>query len=148
MLSSFYDTRFVRPSEKTTHSSILTKGSIIPNTVNIKEKFNLFADHWSPKIVGSLNQQHVKFAKFLGEFDWHHHENEDELFWVIQGELLIQFRDRDVVVREGEFLIVPKGVEHKPVAKEEVHVVLFEPATTLNTGNTTTKHTVEQLETL
>lgn len=120
----------------------------MPNTVNIKEKFNLFADHWSPKIVGSLNQQHVKFAKFLGEFDWHHHENEDELFWVIQGELLIQFRDRDVVVREGEFLIVPKGVEHKPVAKEEVHVVLFEPATTLNTGNTTTKHTVEQLETL
>ncbi len=103
--------------------------------VNIKEKFALFDERWSPKIVGELNGQHVKLVKLHGEFVWHHHEQEDELFLVLAGRLRMDFRDRRVWVEEGEFIIVPRGVEHRPVAEEEVHVMLFEPATTLNTGN-------------
>jgi mannose-6-phosphate isomerase-like protein (cupin superfamily) len=103
--------------------------------VNIKEKFALFDERWSPKIVGELNGQHVKLVKLHGEFVWHHHEQEDELFLVLGGRLRMDFRDRRVWVEQGEFIIVPRGVEHRPVAEEEVHVMLFEPATTLNTGN-------------
>lgn len=103
--------------------------------VNIAQKLGLFSDHWSPKIVGELNGQQVKLAKFKGEFVWHKHELEDELFFVIKGSFKMEFRDRAILVNENEFLIVPKGVEHRPVAEEEVSVMLFEPATTLNTGD-------------
>jgi mannose-6-phosphate isomerase-like protein (cupin superfamily) len=113
--------------------------------VNLKEKLALFSEHWSPRIVGELNGQHVKLAKLKGEFVWHHHENEDELFLVIKGRLLMRLRGTDVVINEGEFFIVPKGVEHQPVAEKEVHVLLFEPATTLNTGNVRNERTVEHL---
>lgn len=103
--------------------------------VNIKQKLALFSEHWSPKIVGELNGQHVKLAKLKGEFVWHKHDHEDELFYVIKGSLKMEYRDRAVVINENEFIIVPKGVEHRPVADEEVAILLFEPATTLNTGN-------------
>ncbi len=103
--------------------------------VNIKDKFALFDEHWSPKIVGELNGQHVKLVKLHGEFVWHHHEREDELFLALEGRLRMDFRDRRAWVEQGEFIVVPRGVEHRPVAEEEVHVMLFEPATTLNTGN-------------
>jgi mannose-6-phosphate isomerase-like protein (cupin superfamily) len=103
--------------------------------VNIAQKLTLFSDHWNPRIVGELNGQHVKLAKFKGAFVWHHHDHEDELFLVVKGQLKIEFRDKTVDLREGEFLVVPKGVEHRPVAEEEVSVLLFEPASTLNTGN-------------
>lgn len=102
--------------------------------VNIAQKLSLFNDHWNPRIAGELNGQHVKLAKFQGEFIWHSHEKEDELFLVINGEFTMEFRDKKVLLKEGEFLIVPKGVEHRPVAEKEVSVLLFEPATTLNTG--------------
>lgn len=111
--------------------------------VNLAEKFTLFHEHWSPRIVGELNESYVKLAKLEGEFIWHHHEHEDELFLVIKGRLLMQFRDREVWIEEGEFLIVPQGIEHRPVAEEEVHVVMIEPKTTLNTGNITSERTVE-----
>jgi len=103
--------------------------------VNLAQKFALFSDYWSPKITGELNGQHVKLAKFKGDFVWHHHENEDELFLVVKGCLRIQLRDREVTIREGEFFIVPRGVDHLPSAEEEVQVLLLEPATTVNTGN-------------
>lgn len=103
--------------------------------VNIAQKLSLFHDLWSPKIVGELNDAYVKVVKVQGEFVWHHHEAEDELFWVLDGRLDIQFRDKTISLDPGEFLIIPKGVEHKPVAKEEVHLVLLEPKTTINTGN-------------
>jgi mannose-6-phosphate isomerase-like protein (cupin superfamily) len=112
--------------------------------VNIPQKFALIHDHWSPKIVGELNGQQVKLVKFHGEFVWHHHDSEDELFLVVQGRFRMDFRDRQVWVEEGEFLIVPRGVEHRPVALDEVHVLLFEPASTLNTGNITNERTVRQ----
>ncbi len=102
--------------------------------VNLDQKFSLFSDHWSPKIAGELNDSYVKLAKVKGEFIWHQHENEDELFMVIKGHLTIKFHDRDVTLKEGEFLIVPRGVEHKPIAEEEVHLLLLEPKTTRNTG--------------
>ncbi len=104
--------------------------------VNLENKLSLFSAHWSPKIVGELNGQHVKLVKIKGEFIWHKHDNEDELFFVIKGILKMEYRDRTIIVNEHEFLIVPKGVEHKPVADEEVSIMLFEPATTLNTGDT------------
>ena len=104
--------------------------------VNLREKFVLFSGHWTPKIVGDLNGQQVKLVKFQGSFVRHHHDAEDELLLVIQGRFRMEFRDRAVALEEGEFLIVPRGVEHRPVADEEVWVLLFEPATTLNTGNT------------
>jgi mannose-6-phosphate isomerase-like protein (cupin superfamily) len=113
--------------------------------VNLAEKLALFSDHWHPRVVGALNGQHVKLAKLLGEFVWHRHDFEDELFLVISGRLTIQFRDRDVALQPGEFLIVPRGVEHRPVAPEEVQVLLFEPAGTLNTGNVRDARTVEKL---
>ncbi len=103
--------------------------------VNLKQKFEAFSDQWSPKVVGALNGQQVKLAKLQGEFVWHQHEEEDELFYVVKGILTMAFQDQTVNIHEGEFLIVPKGVEHKPIAKKEVHVMLFEPASTVNTGN-------------
>jgi mannose-6-phosphate isomerase-like protein (cupin superfamily) len=114
--------------------------------VNLAAKLSLFSDHWNPRIVGELNGQQVKLVKFEGPFVWHRHENEDELFLVVKGRFRMEFRDRDVWLEEGELLIVPRGVEHRPVAEEEVHVLLFEPASTLNTGNVRSERTVEQLE--
>jgi mannose-6-phosphate isomerase-like protein (cupin superfamily) len=114
--------------------------------VNIAEKLSQFAEPWIPRIVGELNGQHVKVAKMLGAFDWHHHENEDELFLVLRGSFRMEFRDRDLELRQGEMVIVPKGVEHRPVADEECHILLFEPISTLNTGNVKTDKTVENLE--
>lgn len=114
--------------------------------VNLSEKFSRFNDYWSPKIVGELNGQQVKLAKLKGEFVWHHHDHEDELFLVVKGQLRMLFRDREIVLDEGEFLVVPRGVEHKPVADEEAHVLLFEPMGTLNTGNVRDQKTVEHLE--
>jgi mannose-6-phosphate isomerase-like protein (cupin superfamily) len=116
--------------------------------INLLEKFGLFSEHWSPKIVGELNGQQVKLAKLKGEFIFHQHENEDELFLVIKGMLKMEFRDKTVELNEGEILIVPRGVEHKPVAEEEVWVLLFEPASTLNTGNLVNERTKTQLETI
>ena len=104
--------------------------------VNLSEKFKLFSGHWSPKVVGELNGQHVKLVKFQGPFVWHHHEAEDELFLVVKGSFTMEFRDQNIELKEGEFLIVPRGVEHRPNAENEVEVLLFEPASTLNTGNT------------
>ena len=112
--------------------------------VNIQQKLAQFHDHWNPRIVGELNSQQVKLVKFQGEFVWHHHENEDELFLVVKGRFRMDFQDRQVWLEEGELLIVPRGVEHRPVAPEEVHVLLFEPASTLNTGNVTDKLTVRE----
>jgi mannose-6-phosphate isomerase-like protein (cupin superfamily) len=105
--------------------------------VNLAEKLSQFSDHFNPRIAGELNGQQVKLVKFKGEFVWHHHDNEDELFYVIKGSFDMHMRDKVVTVKEGEFLIMPRGVEHKPVAKEEVEIMLFEPASTLNTGNIT-----------
>lgn len=117
-----------------------------PEKVNLSEKFSLFSDHWSPKIAGELNDSYVKLVKFQGEFVWHHHDNEDELFLVVKGRMQMRFRDRDVWVDEGEFIVVPRGVEHMPVAPEEVQVVLLEPKSTLNTGNVQNERTVAQLD--
>ena len=116
--------------------------------INILEKLSLFHDHWSPKIVGEINESHVKLAKLKGEFVWHRHDHEDEMFLVIKGKLLMKLRDRDIELNEGEFVIIPKGVEHLPVANEEVHLMLFEPKTTLNTGNLKNERTVEKLESI
>jgi mannose-6-phosphate isomerase-like protein (cupin superfamily) len=119
--------------------------------VNLGEKLALLQEHWKPKIAGELNGQQVKLVKFLGEFVWHHHDQEDELFLVIQGAFRMDYRDshgreRALALKQGEFVIVPRGVEHRPVAEEEVHVLLFEPASTLNTGNVRGERTVEKLE--
>lgn len=103
--------------------------------VNLEQKFAAITDYFNPRIAGELNGQHVKLVKAKGDFVWHHHDHEDELFLVVKGRFRMEFRDRDVWVEEGEFLIVPRGVEHRPVAEEEVHILLFEPASTLNTGN-------------
>jgi mannose-6-phosphate isomerase-like protein (cupin superfamily) len=118
----------------------------MPEKVNLAQKFELFDDRWSPKIVGELNDFHVKLAKLEGEFVWHHHDSEDELFLVIKGRLQMRFRDRDIWLEEGEFLIVPRGVKHLPVAPKETHVLLFEPRSTLNTGNVGGDRTVKDLE--
>ncbi len=115
-------------------------------TVNLKEKFARFSDYCNPRIIGELNDCHVKAVKLKGEFIWHHHENEDELFLVVKGTLRMRFRDRDAIVNEGEFIIVPRKVEHLPVADEEVHILLLEPKSTLNTGNVVNERTVIQLE--
>lgn len=114
--------------------------------VNLNEKFSLFSEHWQPKIVAELNGQAVKLAKVKGEFVWHHHDAEDELFFVVKGNLTIKFRDRSIVLNEGEMIVVPKGVEHKPVAVSEVWLMLFEPIQTLNTGNVENERTVESPE--
>jgi mannose-6-phosphate isomerase-like protein (cupin superfamily) len=114
--------------------------------VNLSEKFSLFSEYWNPKIAGELNGQQVKLVKFKGPFVWHHHEQEDELFYVVKGSFDMEFLDKTVTVTEGEFIIVPRGVEHRPNAKEEVEVMLFEPASTLNTGNTENERTVKELK--
>ncbi len=116
--------------------------------VNLAEKLALFRDYWSPKIVGELNGQYVKLAKLKGEFVWHRHEREDEMFLVIAGRLKLQLRDRSVELGEGELFIVPRGVEHLPIAEDECHVLLFEPAATLNTGDVRNARTVEKLDRL
>lgn len=113
-----------------------------PDRISLDEKFASFSDHWQPRIIGELNGQHVKVAKVRGEFMWHHHEHEDELFLVHRGTLRLEFRDRTVTLGPGEMLIVPRGVEHRPVADDEVELVLFEPAGTLNTGNLVNERTV------
>ena len=114
--------------------------------VNLAQKFSMFNDFWSPKIVGELNDSHVKLVKLKGEFVWHHHETEDELFLVVKGSLQIKLRDQDIFLEEGEFVIIPRGVEHLPIAKDEAHVLLLEPKTTLNTGNVGNERTVLDLE--
>jgi mannose-6-phosphate isomerase-like protein (cupin superfamily) len=111
--------------------------------VDIAQKFGLFDEAWRPKIAGELNDSYVKLVKFRGEFVWHLHENEDELFWVVKGTLVIKLRDGDVTIRPGQFVIIPKGVEHLPVAAEEVHAILLEPKTTVNTGNVENERTVK-----
>lgn len=114
--------------------------------VNLAQKFSMFQEYWSPKIVGELNETYVKLVKFKGEFVWHHHETEDELFFVVKGSMLIKLRAQDIFLKEGEFVIIPRGVEHLPVAGEEAHVLLLEPKTTLNTGNIDNERTVVDLE--
>jgi len=111
--------------------------------VNLADKFGLFQEYWSPKIAGELNDSYLKLVKVKGEFVWHHHEAEDELFLVVRGRLVIKLRDRDIVLNEGEFVIIPRGVEHCPVAEEEVHVLLLEPKSTVNTGNVESERTVD-----
>ncbi len=114
--------------------------------VNVPEKLSLCNDYWHPRIVGELNGQHVKLVKFQGEFVWHKHDHEDEMFYVIEGAFTMEFRNKTIELQQNEFLIVPKGVEHRPVAKNEVSIMLFEPVTTLNTGNTKGELTRETLE--
>jgi mannose-6-phosphate isomerase-like protein (cupin superfamily) len=118
--------------------------------VNLAQKFSLFSDYYSPKIVGEVNDSHVKLAKVKGEFVWHHHDREDELFLIVKGKLRIKYFDRDqereVQLGEGEFVVVPRGVEHKPIADEEVHLLLIEPKSTLNTGNVKNERTIEELQ--
>lgn len=123
-------------------------GGFGPPKVNLGEMLGRFTAHWQPKIVGELNGQHVKLAKFKGEFVWHRHEREDELFLVLRGRFRMEFRERSVELAEGEFLIVPAGTEHRPVAEEEVAVLLFEPAGTLNTGDVRSERTVHEPERL
>ena len=114
--------------------------------VNLAEKLSKFDDYWNPRVAGELNGQQVKLVKFIGEFVWHHHDNEDELFYVVKGSFDMHLRDKIITINAGEFLIVPRGVEHKPVAKEEVEIMLFEPASTLNTGNVVNDKTKKELE--
>lgn len=126
------------------HTNLLKEYQM--DKVNIAQKLSLFNDHWSPKIVGELNGQQVKLVKLKGEFVWHKHDNEDELFYVIDGVLKMEFRDRTEIINPGEFIIVNRNVEHRPVAENEVSVMLFEPATTLNTGNTESELTKTVLD--
>lgn len=114
--------------------------------INLSEKLALFDDHWKPKIIGELNGQQVKLVKFSGPFVMHHHDNEDELFLVVKGRFRMEFRDHTLNLEEGELVIVPRGVEHRPIADQEVHVLLFEPASTLNTGNVESELTVQEPE--
>ena len=116
------------------------------NKINIEQKLSLFNDHWNPKIIGELNHQHVKLAKLKGEFIWHKHDNEDEMFLVLKGTLKIEFRDRIETINKNEMIIVPRGIEHKPIADEEVSIMLFEPVTTVNTGNLENERTRKKLE--
>jgi mannose-6-phosphate isomerase-like protein (cupin superfamily) len=114
--------------------------------VNLAEKFAGIPDYWNPRVAGELNGQQVKLAKVKGSFVWHHHQNEDELFLVLKGVLTLELRDGSVTLNPGEFFIVPRGVEHRPIAEEEVHLLMFEPASTLNTGNVRNERTVDTLE--
>ncbi len=114
--------------------------------VNLKDKFARFQEHWQPKIAGELGDAYIKLVKFKGEFLWHKHDAEDELFLVVKGKMTIKLRDRDLQISEGEFVIIPRGVEHMPMAEEEVHVMLIEPKTTLNTGDQLSERTVAELE--
>lgn len=115
------------------------------NKININEKLDLFSDHFNPKVIAELNGQHVKLGKFKGDFVWHSHENEDEMFYVLKGSFFMDLRDKTIELKEGEMIVIPKGVEHKPRAEEEVCVMLFEPAGTLNTGNTENEFTKKEL---
>ena len=114
--------------------------------INISEKLSLFKDYFHPRIIGELNGQHVKLAKFQGEFVWHKHDNEDELFFVLDGEFKMEFRDRTITIGKNEIIIIPRGVEHRPVAEKEVSIMLFEPTSTLNTGDTKSELTRTHLE--
>jgi mannose-6-phosphate isomerase-like protein (cupin superfamily) len=114
--------------------------------INVKEKFGLFSDQWSPKVIGELNGQHVKLAKVEGEFVWHSHEHEDELFYIMKGTLIMELRDKTLTLNEGEMCIIPKGVEHRPIAKEEVWIMLFEPAQIKHTGEVQHELTVEKYD--
>ncbi len=114
--------------------------------VNLAEKFSRFTEHWSPKIAGEVNDAYIKLVKFKGEFVWHHHDHEDEMFQVVKGSFTMKLRDRDVEIREGEFIIIPRGVEHKPVAEAECCVMLIEPKSTLNTGNVRNERTLPKLD--
>ena len=116
--------------------------------VNLKDKFAMFSDHWNPRIIGELNGQQIKAAKLKGEFVFHHHDDEDEMFLVLEGQLKIAFEDKTVDISPGEFIIIPKGVSHKPIAEEEVHLLLFEPASTLHTGNVRHELTKDNLKKL
>ena len=116
--------------------------------VKLAEKFSLFSDYWNPRVVGELNGQHVKLGKFKGEFTWHKHDNEDELFYVVKGSFDMHLRDKIIKINQGDFIIIPKGTEHKPVAADEVEVMLFEPASTLNRGDQINEFTKENLESL
>jgi mannose-6-phosphate isomerase-like protein (cupin superfamily) len=129
----------------TSPHDIIPRARCLTDKINLAEKFDLFSEYWQPKIIAALNGQHVKLARLKGEFVWHHHAAEDELFLVIEGRLTIQFRDSDVVLEPGEMIVVPAGVEHRPVAEEEARVLLLEPASTLNTGNVRDEHTAESL---
>jgi mannose-6-phosphate isomerase-like protein (cupin superfamily) len=113
--------------------------------VNVAEKLSMFSEHYSPKIAGELNGQLIKLVKFKGEFVWHQHDNEDEMFYVIRGSFDMHLRDEIITINQGEFIIIPRGTEHKPVASEEVEVMLFEPASTLNTGNVVNERTIYEL---
>jgi mannose-6-phosphate isomerase-like protein (cupin superfamily) len=135
-------TRLQRPPTLSTE----TAESFEIEKVSLAEKLSSFRDYWSPKIVGELNDSFVKLVKLKGEFVWHHHETEDELFLVVKGSLLMKLRDRDIRVEAGEFIIIPRGVEHLPVAEDEVHVLLLEPKSTLNTGNVVSERTVAELD--
>ncbi len=115
-------------------------------TINVEKKFNLVQDYWNPRVIAELNGQHVKIAKVKGEFVWHDHADEDELFFVIKGNLIIEFRDKIVELQEGEMLVVPKGIEHRPIAKEEVWIMLFEPNNIKHTGETKSEMTVDRFE--
>ena len=121
---------------------------IMIKKINISQKLSQFKDHWNPRIIGELNQQHVKIAKIKGEFIWHKHDDEDEMFLVLKGTLKIEFRDRTETIQENEIIIVPKGVEHKPIAEKEVSIMLFEPATTINTGALENERTRKNLESI
>jgi mannose-6-phosphate isomerase-like protein (cupin superfamily) len=114
--------------------------------INLREKFQMFNEYWSPRIIGEVNDSYVKLAKFKGEFTWHVHDHEDEMFYVVKGKLTIKFKEKDIFLEEGESIIIPKGIEHMPCAEEEVHILLIEPKTTLNTGNILNEKTVEKLE--
>ncbi|WP_407308970.1 cupin domain-containing protein [Desulfosporosinus sp. SB140] len=114
--------------------------------INVQEKLSLFNEYWSPRIIGVVNESYVKLAKFKGDFIWHTHENEDEMFYVLKGVLTIKFREKDVLLHEGECIVIPRGIEHMPAAEKEVQVMLIEAKTTLNTGNVINERTVESLE--
>ena len=115
-------------------------------TINLASKLSLFSEYWSPKVIAELNGQQIKVVKFKGDFLWHHHEHEDELFLVLRGRLRMDFRDRQAWLEPGELIVVPRGIEHRPCAEEEVHVLLFEPTTTLNTGNVVNERTLRELQ--
>jgi mannose-6-phosphate isomerase-like protein (cupin superfamily) len=124
------------------------EGAVAMKKVNIEKSFDSFTEQWSPKIVGEVNEAYVKLVKFKGEFVWHHHDNEDEMFLVVKGRMLMKLEGEDITVEEGEFIIIPRGVEHMPVAEEEAHVLLFEPRSTLNTGNVQNERTLPTLDRL
>jgi mannose-6-phosphate isomerase-like protein (cupin superfamily) len=129
-------------------SKVLNAFLLTMEKINIASKFSVFSEHFSPKIVGELNGQHVKLVKFKGPFIWHHHDHEDEMFYVVRGHFDMEFRDKTITIYEGEFIIVPRGIEHRPNAVEEVEIMLFEPATTLNTGNVINDRTVATPDTI